>query len=92
MAREETSTVCQYLEAVGGESVAPFPAPSHRHRCTARGERQIIAPRTQAAFCLSEQHTNCPFYHDDTWVPPVIPPVEEQETIPDLSELDLSGS
>ena len=90
MAQDEKSTVCPYLEAVGSESVAPLPFPSHRHRCTAGGERQIIASRTQAAFCLNEQHTSCPFYHDDTWVPPVIPPVEEQEAIPTLPELDLS--
>lgn len=92
MAQEERDSVCQYLEAVGSESVVPLSSPSHRHRCTAQGERQIIAPRTQAAFCLSKQHTNCPFYRDETWVPPVIPPVEEQETIPTLPELDLSGS
>jgi len=92
MAQDEKSTVCQYLEAVGGESVAPFPSPSHRHRCTARGERQTIASRTQAAFCLSKEHTNCPFYHDDTWVPPEIPLIEEQEAIPTLPELDLSTS
>ena len=90
MAQNEQDPVCQYLEAVGSESVVPLPFPSHRHRCTASGERRTVAPRTQATFCLTEQHAGCPFFHDDTWVPPVIPPVEEQEAVPALPELDLS--
>jgi hypothetical protein len=89
---ESKNTLCEYLEAIGGESVLPLPVPSHRHRCTAFGERRHISSRTQATFCLSEQHTKCPYFHTDSWTSPVPETTPEQQIPPDLSGLDFSGS
>jgi hypothetical protein len=92
MAQDESggNTYCRYLEAIGSESVTSFPYPSHRHRCIALGERRIVAPRTQAAFCLSEHHTECPYFSTDTWTSPVAE-AEKQASSPDATGLDLSG-
>ena len=32
-----------------------------------------VAPRTQAAFCLTHEHNNCPLFATDAWESPALP-------------------
>ena len=52
---------CPYLEMVG-EPKIPRSYPSHRHRCGASEKNRIVAPKTQAFFCLTSQHQDCPLF------------------------------
>jgi hypothetical protein len=60
--RDQSIPLCPYLERIGAEPTAPLRRPSHRHRCTARGEGDMVAPRTQVTFCLANRHAKCPYY------------------------------
>jgi hypothetical protein len=53
---------CSHLAVTTGASHEPRPYPSHRHRCTARNRCQVIAPKSQAFFCLTAQHAQCPYF------------------------------
>ena len=52
---------CPCLQPVGNaDDLHPYP--SHRHRCLATHQPQVIAPATQTHFCLTSQHTLCPCF------------------------------
>ncbi len=79
----DRNTICPHLEAVGSASAAALSRPSHRHRCTALDEPRLVAPRTQATFCLTEQHRTCPFYDVDAHPFAAVSPDEPiQVTLP----------
>ena len=59
---DQSIPTCPYLERIGAEPTGPLRRPSHRHRCAARGDKEIVAPRTQATFCLTDRHTHCPYH------------------------------
>jgi hypothetical protein len=60
--RQQPASVCPYLHSVGPRPAGPLHRPSHRHRCTACVPEYLVAPRTQAAFCLSTRYPDCPYY------------------------------
>jgi len=73
---------CPYLESVGADSREPLSRPSHRHRCTAISGSQLVAARTQVTYCLSEQHSECPYFAAEAWKR-LRPPEDEIPEIPD---------
>lgn len=84
MAKDNVKQVvhCPYLESIGAESREPLSRPSHRHRCTAMSESQLVASRTQVTFCLAEQHSECPFFTAEAWQR-LRPPEDEALDLPD---------
>lgn len=57
-----TQQTCPHLQALGNPPSAPRPYPSHRHRCAAGEDSVVVAPRTQAHFCLVAGHATCLFF------------------------------
>jgi hypothetical protein len=78
----ERAVHCPYLETIGAESREPLSRPSHRHRCTVMSESRLVAPRTQVTFCLTEQHSECPFFTAEAWQR-LRPPEDEALDLPD---------
>jgi hypothetical protein len=84
----KANTACTYLESAGTASRAPLARASHRHRCMARGREELVAPRTQAVFCLTDKHKNCPLYCAAMRLPDLV----AQDPSPDGFDQPISGS
>ncbi len=54
--------VCSHLELAGAAAEGTRPYPSHRHRCIIGGRSLTVAPHTQAIFCLTGRHEECPLF------------------------------
>jgi hypothetical protein len=81
--RPMTQQTCPHLQAVGNPPSAPRPYPSHRHRCAAVTDNAVVAPRTQAHFCLVEGHATCLFYQAAQGAgAPAEPPGQEPQDAP----------